>query len=296
VNEKGGGKKFGLKFWLCYNKINREEISFLTSKEGKMKKKGFTLIELLVVMAIISVLAGMLVPALSRARKRARYTDWVGLKQSNRSDPECVAYYPFEEGQGSIVKNQALGFGGKNPSHMAIPEDLNGTITGAAWMGKGRFEEKPCLYFDGADDYIDCGKDESFEITKELTLEAWVKDEGTVTGKIISKGDYFSLGIDNGTPYGIISTNPRVNGSSLSNEWSYLVLTYNHDADRIRIYCDGILSDTVDPETALYEGRGTSVTIGSNFTGYIDEVVIYKKELAADEIEDRYQHGKGNRK
>lgn len=156
------------------------------------------------------------------------------------------------------------------------------------------------IFMDG-EDYIQIDASEYPEISGSITIDVWVKTDGSVHDQvIISKGrSNWQLGIEADTnkaffscsglletPY-LASTTPLSNG-----QWHRLSAVYNQTAQEILLYIDGTLDTQADAsgsinanQTDIWIGGDPEQTSPANwFYGYIDNVRVFNHAAGHDQI------------
>jgi hypothetical protein len=208
-----------------------------------------------------------------------------GVTISVNPGPGLVAAYGFEEGRGTLAADRS---GNSN----------NGTLAGPAWTPTGRFGGG--LSFDGVNDLVNVNDANSLDLTVAMTLEAWVFPTSpsgwrTALLKETTGGLVYSLYANDETQRAgsYIRTGTAENGSVSPaviplNTWTHVAATY--DGTTLRLYINGVQVATrlFGAPLATSSGAlrfGGNTIWGEYFQGTLDDVRIYGRVLAQNEIQ-----------
>ena len=176
---------------------------------------------------------------------------------------------------------------------------LNGTLKNGATFAPGKVRQ--AFSFDGVDDFVEVPDAPALTPPNGITLAAWVFRTTQNAGDIISKdGEGFArqyilnVGQNNkfrahvGVPGGLMFVEST--STAPLNTWTHVAMTY--DGNNLNLYVNGLLEGSVGVTGPISQGT-QPVRIGGGaptgypqffFAGSIDEVQIYDRALAQDEI------------
>jgi len=202
-----------------------------------------------------------------------------------------VAYYSFNEGNGTDVKDSS-GVGN------------NGVVQGKANWKNGKYGK--AFYFDGAT-YIDLnGKDFKNKPKDAISLCVWVNHEGSGDAQEIFQ--CIGTGHAQGQYHVEVRTdltmrwfhrdetntdvfNVRGFGKVPIGEWTHITGTYNSKTKKAVLYINGVLIKELDGTGAdLSTDWNVNATIGEHtkirwFRGLMDEFYLWQRDLSADEVQ-----------
>ncbi|MCH8033209.1 MAG: T9SS type A sorting domain-containing protein [Bacteroidetes bacterium] len=213
-----------------------------------------------------------------------------------------VAYYPFNGNA-----NDESGNGN------------DGTVNGPILTTDIHGNSNSAYFFDGNDDYIDCGNNQKLDQTGSLTMSAWfqlyslpteLNTDEVIVGKwrFDQNNNSYILNIDFDTSnnFQLVTSNcptPEViyGGQVTKNDWYHYVGVIDQDQELLKIYVNGILTATdaysgqpsCSNNENLMIGKINDFGGNNHLHGVIDEVRIYDRALSEAEILDLYHEGGG---
>ena len=204
---------------------------------------------------------------------------------------DLVLHYTFDDYNGIGVADES-GTGN------------TGAVYGATFVSNGVIGG--AYFFDGVDDYVDCGGDTSLQITGALTYSAWMQATnsgqwGVIVARrntndpahVASDAFYtdsgkFSMGICDGTPVqAALVTSGQTVGDG---RWHHVVgvfapgasLTVYVDGEQEGRRTNGILASLNPAFLPVYIGRENASS--GHFRGSLDDVRIYSGAMNAGEV------------
>ncbi|MHC4110494.1 MAG: lamin tail domain-containing protein [Planctomycetota bacterium] len=179
----------------------------------------------------------------------------------------------------------------------------HGTVYGNPVWTIGQLDG--ALRFEGDGDYVDCGNDNSLNLSNNFSIAAWFRVDSNAAAEIICKGNtnafspggaynIFYNGID-GKVYFDVRSSDNTTGDSAGmsvslDEWTHVTGTFSNG--NITIYKDGAFADDGSlPTPTIYInneplGIGAEGDGGTAFTGAIDDVRIYDRALNEGEVQE----------
>jgi len=182
----------------------------------------------------------------------------------------------------------------------------DGVVHGAKWKENG-------FYFDGNNDYVNCGNGESFGITDAITIEAWIKADNWTNpnnAPIVDKWydgssrAYSFWAMPDGELRAEIA-NADGSDAQLSETttlfdmatgtWYHVAVAWDKIIGNLKFYKNGKLLETLGSGgTSTMNTNNQPLQIGTdyngddNFKGIIAEVRIYNRALSEEEIKILY--------
>lgn len=226
------------------------------------------------------------------------HSDTINLEVYLSTD-SLVGHWPLDEQTGTQA-NDLSPYANHGSLNGGIIFDSN-SVTGMVNDG---------LDFDGVDDFIDCGIDQSLLFNSNepgISIATWVYlDSWPGYAYIIDRShkDYAFATANSDKVFRFLKSDGagsfELASMNLEDEfeygqWNHFVITFNRSSKQVFFYCNGVQVDSeYMNSSALYHNSSENLTIGKKqvgnwFDGKLDDIRIYNRPISYWEVKELYQ-------